>query len=99
MDEPRGERVAGADSIDDGDFVMPAEGVTLSIDEQAAPTVFARIFALAQGDGHLLDARKARKGLCRDVEITLVLERAARDLGLAGPDPEHGLAIFFVRDE
>src|SRR5262245_26818065 len=70
VDQSSSERISRSDSIDDGDVVVAAEGVALAVDEQAAPTVFARALALAQRDGDLLDVREAGERLPRDVEVT-----------------------------
>jgi len=96
-DQTAGERVAAADPVDDG---FGEQSVVLGdIVEHRAPVVVGRRQTLAQGDGDAADVRELLRHLTRHVRIAGGVEFAGMDVGVAGLDVEHVVAILLVGDD
>src|SRR5262245_29835022 len=75
VDQSRGERIAGANTIDDvGDWIMPAARKSLPAVHHRRPPVPVRALTLAKRDRLALEIRKSLQHLVRQRSIFVHLQ-------------------------
>ena len=109
VDEPRSERVAAAEAVDDvADLiggVVPRrverseKGSGCAVEEHCSPVVVVGGNAFAQRDRDFRRFRKPREQLFRNGAITVDIQFPRLDLGCLRPDSEHVRGVLLIADD